>query len=61
MQRAQINTYPPGILRDKTMYDKFIHTPNYDKQNGPLCRLKSLVEKFIRINKDLIKVSKVFF
>ena len=29
----------PGILRDNTMDDKLIHTPNDAKQNYPSCRL----------------------
>ncbi len=31
---------------DKTMDDKLIYTPNYDKLNYLPCRLKSFVEKF---------------
>ena len=25
----------PGIFRDRTMDDKFMYNPNYDKQNYP--------------------------
>ena len=30
----------PGILRDKTMNDKFMFTPKDDEQNYPICKLK---------------------
>ena len=38
--------YNSGTLRDKTMGDKLMYNPYYDKQNFPLLRLKLLVEKF---------------
>ena len=34
----------PGILRDKTMYEKFIYILNDDKQNYPFCTFEILVE-----------------
>ena len=49
---------------DKTMGDKLVYIPSYNKQNYILCRLKSLVEKFGHCkfqptNQYLIKVPKV--
>ena len=37
---------PPeaGISRDKTIDGKLMQTTNYDEQNFPICRLKSLVK-----------------
>ena len=34
-----------GILRDKTMNDKLMCIPNYDKQNCTFCTIKLLVDK----------------
>ena len=47
------------------MKDKFLYTPNYEKNNNSYCRLKLLAEKlghsyFVLTNQDLIKVPKVF-
>ena len=51
----------PGILRDKTMVDKFIYNPNYDKQNHLFCRSKILVTNSLEpTNQDLIKEPKIF-
>ena len=36
----------PWILRDKTMGNKLMYNPNDDKQRYPLCRSKSLIDKF---------------
>ena len=36
----------PGIYRDKTMADKFMHIPNDDTKNYPICRLQFDVERF---------------
>ena len=33
-----------GILKDKTIEDKFSYIPNDDEQNYPFCRLKLLVK-----------------
>ena len=35
-----------GILWDKTMDNKLIHIPNYDKQSYPFFRLRVLDEQF---------------
>ena len=50
------NDKKSGILRDKTINDKFIYTPNYDEQKYTFWRFRLLVEKF---DHDFIKVSKV--
>ena len=34
------------ILRDKTMADKLLYTPNDDTQKYPFCRLQLVVETF---------------
>ena len=36
----------PGILRDKTVEDKFLYIANYHKQNYPSCRLEFLMGNF---------------
>ena len=38
--------FSPGILRDKTMNDKFMYIPNDDKQNIPSIQLQLVVETF---------------
>ena len=35
----------PGILKDKTMDNKLIYTPNHDKQFNQICKLELYVEK----------------
>ena len=35
-----------GILRDKTMADKFMYIPNDDTPNYPFCRLELVAETF---------------
>ena len=34
-----------GSLRDKTMDNKLIYTPNHDKQFNQICKLELFVEK----------------
>ena len=42
----------PGILRDKTMHDKYIFNLEDDKQKYPFCRSKLMVEKLEHYFKD---------
>ena len=44
----RVTLITPGILRDKTMDDKFM----YNVQNYPVCILKLLVEKYDTIEQD---------
>ena len=37
--RIEFPLQKSGILRDKTMTDRFMYIPNDDKQNLPFCRL----------------------
>ena len=45
-----------GILWDKTMDDKLMNIPNYDKQHNPFCTLTSLDTASFDESLDLIKV-----
>ena len=38
------NIYFPGILRGKTIDDKWIYISDDEKQDNPICRLQLLVE-----------------
>ena len=53
-------THFSGILKDKTMNDKFIYSSYYDTQNYLSCLWKLLMEKFVQPNQDLLNVIKVF-
>ena len=50
---------PAGILRDKTMHDKLMYIPNYDKQNYHFCRIKLMLISFETVY-DLFKQSQKY-
>ena len=59
-----MDRYNTGVLRDKTMDDKLIYIPNYDKQYYHFCRFDYLLKRLDTsslepINQNLIKVPKV--